>query len=273
MTAVYKQDLLIIDNVSKQYGDNLVLRNISHTVRDVYNDDTDTGQVIGLLARSGVGKSTMFKMMAGLEPTSTGTIKYLSGEQMIPVHAGCMGIVTQKYTVSNHRTVESNLLLAANRNPEIQDKKAAVKESLEKYLLADKGKLYPEQLSGGQRQRVAIARAVLAGSKFLLMDEPFSGLDPIMIEKVCRVIKDIAAADGLATIFVVTHDVEAAVVVSDTLLCLGYDYEPNGNNIPGAYIKYQYNLAEMGLAWKENISETQEFHDFMKELYEVYHKL
>ena len=182
--------------------------------------------------------TSLFRMLAGLEETTSGTITYRSGDEMVPVHAGCMGIVTQKYTVFDHRTVYSNLLVAANRNPEIKDKEKAVKDSLEKYLLADKGKLYPEQLSGGQKQRVAIARAVLAGSKFLLMDEPFSGLDPIMIEKVCMVIKEIAAADGLATIFVVTHDVEAAVVVSDTLLCLGYDYEPDGKNLPGAYIKY-----------------------------------
>lgn len=272
MKATYEEDLLVVNNVSKSYGKNLILRDISYTVQNVYCDGKDKGQVIGLLGYSGSGKSTILRMLAGLEEPTTGSIKHLDGKEMKAAQPGCMGVVAQKYTVFDHRTVLGNLIVAAKQNPTTTDYEAAARAALAKYLLEDKADLYPDQLSGGQKQRVAIARQTLTGAKFLCLDEPFSGLDPIMIEKVCKVIKDIASADGLATTFVITHDVEAAAVVSDTLLCIGHDYE-QGKKVPGAYIKFKYNLAEMGLAWQDNISETAEFHDFMKELYAVYHDL
>jgi ABC-type polar amino acid transport system ATPase subunit len=270
--ATYTDDLLVIDNVSKMYEDVPIVKNISHVVRDIFCDGEDKGQVIGILGKSGSGKTTIIRMLAGLEKPTTGSIKYRTNGSLKEVEPGCMGVVTQKYIVFDHRTVLGNLILASKQNPATTDHVTAAREALARYLLEDKADLYPDQLSGGQKQRVAIARQTLTGSKFLCLDEPCSGLDPIMIEKVCRVIKDIATADGLATTFVVTHDVEAAVVVSDMLLCLGHDYDKE-KKLPGAYIKYKYNLAEMGLAWREDISETQEFHDFMKELYSVYHDL
>lgn len=218
--------------------------------------------------------TTLLRLIAGLEQPSNGEITARNGTGMVYVNPGLMGFVTQNYIMFDHRTVESNLLLAASMNPKIkpEDRDTEVLQALSTYRLEDKGKLYPSQLSGGQKQRVAIARQILAGSKFLLLDEPFSGLDPIAEERVCKTLTDIAAHDGLHTTIIVTHHLEAAAGVADTLWMIGRDYEED-KPVPGAYIKFVYNLAEMGLAWRENILEQQDFHDFMRIVYEKFHVL
>ena len=94
-------------------------------------------------------------------------------------------------------------------------------ELLNEFELADKYNLYPAQLSGGQRQRCAIIQQILCSEHFLLMDEPFSGLDLIMLEKTCELIAKVADMDDLNTIIVVTHDVTAACSVADHLWLMG----------------------------------------------------
>ena len=94
---------------------------------------------------------------------------------------------------------------------------------LKEFELEDKFNLYPAQLSGGQRQRCAIIQQILCSEHFLLMDEPFSGLDLLMLEKTCELITKVADMDDLNTIIVVTHDVTAACSVADHLWLMGRD--------------------------------------------------
>ena len=94
-------------------------------------------------------------------------------------------------------------------------------EFLKEFDLADKFNLYPVLLSGGQRQRCAIIQQILCSEHFLLMDEPFTGLDLIMLEKTCELIQKVADMDDLNTIIVVTHDVTAACAVADHLWLMG----------------------------------------------------
>src|SRR5207237_4762769 len=117
-------------------------------------------------------------------------------------------------------------------------------EKVLKYLrrldMVDQAQLYPAQISGGQRQRIAIAQQLLCSEHFLLMDEPFSGLDVVMEAKVCELINEIACLDELNTIIVVTHDVTAAATVADHLWLMGRDRDPGGNFIPRARIQETY---------------------------------
>ena len=144
---------------------------------------------------------------------------------------------------------------------------------LDRFGLEDRGDLYPCQLSGGQRQRVAIAQQFLCSEHFVLMDEPFSGLDLIAVDKVCKMISEVANADELNTVIVVTHDIAAAVAVADTIWLLGRDRDHEGNIIPGAKIKATYNLIERGLTWTPGITETKEFIDVVCEIRGVFPSL
>ena len=126
-------------------------------------------------------------------------------------------------------------------------------ELLERFGLAERAALYPAQLSGGQRQRVAIAQQFMCSEHFLLLDEPFSGLDPIAVGRVSAMLTEVANLDELNTIIVVTHDINAALEVADTVWLLGRDRDAAGKAIPGARVQGTYDLMECGLAWRQGI--------------------
>jgi polar amino acid transport system ATP-binding protein/sulfate transport system ATP-binding protein len=139
--------------------------------------------------------------------------------------------------------------------------------------MAEHGNKYPAQLSGGQRQRVAIAQQFMCSEHFLLMDEPFSGLDLIAVANVTRFICEVAASDELKTIIVVTHDITAAMEVADTLWLLGRDRDAQGKIIPGARVQATYDLCERGLAWRDGITNDPAFIDLMREIREIFPRL
>jgi ABC-type nitrate/sulfonate/bicarbonate transport system ATPase subunit len=124
---------------------------------------------------------------------------------------------------------------------------------LKRFGLAERASLYPTQLSGGQRQRAAIAQQLIRQKTFLLLDEPFSGLDPAALQDVIRLLIDVAHMDELNTIVVITHDIRAALVVSDTLFMLGRPRDPRGAFTGGARIRNRYDLVELGLAWRDDV--------------------
>jgi polar amino acid transport system ATP-binding protein/sulfate transport system ATP-binding protein len=133
--------------------------------------------------------------------------------------------------------------------------------------------LYPAQLSGGQRQRCAIIQQILCSEHFLLMDEPFSGLDLIMLEKTADLISNVSDMDDLNTIIVVTHDVAAACSVADHLWLMGRSTDEQGNVQPGSRIVKQYNLIDRGLAWQPNVTSTALFGDIVREVKEEFRRL
>src|SRR5204862_7161014 len=128
-----------------------------------------------------------------------------------------------------------------------QDAGAKAYRYLQRFTLEARAGLYPCQLSGGQRQRVAIAQQFLCSEHFVLMDEPFSGLDLIAVDKVSTMIREVANSDEMNTVIVVTHDIQAAVTVADTIWLLGRDRDAEGKIIPGARVKATYYLVERGL--------------------------
>jgi ABC-type nitrate/sulfonate/bicarbonate transport system ATPase subunit len=144
---------------------------------------------------------------------------------------------------------------------------------LKRLDMLDQSQLYPAQISGGQRQRVAIAQQLLCSEHFLLMDEPFSGLDVVMEAKVCELINEIACLDELNTIIVVTHDVTAAATVADHLWLMGRDRDAAGNILPGARIQETYDLIERDLCWRPGITNSPGFLDFVREVKERFQTL
>jgi len=268
----YRGTILKATDVSLTLGKNVILRDLNLEIRDLYRPGYVTGQIVGLLGPSGIGKTRLFRILSGIDRPDTGEV--LIGEKCEPVQRGKVGVVAQNYPLFEHRTVAGNLELAA-RMAGLSRSAAAEKATafLKRFCLEDRADLYPCQLSGGQRQRVAIAQQFLCSEHFVLMDEPFSGLDLIAVEQVSKMISEAANSDEMNTVIVVTHDIAAAVTVADTLWLLGRDRDAAGNIIPGAKVKKAYNLAEMGLTWREGLSASTEFIDVVREIRSVFPSL
>jgi ABC-type nitrate/sulfonate/bicarbonate transport system ATPase subunit len=279
----YGQTLLRIDNVglcASADGTRLlekdepksraILRNVSAEVKKIERDGYVQGQIVGFIGPSGIGKTQLFRIIAGLNTPTSGQV--IIGNDTHPVLAGEVGVVAQDYPLFAHRTVMSNLLLAATRKE--KNEKAAtdkIMTFLNEFGLADKKELYPAQLSGGQRQRIAIIQQILCSEHYLLMDEPFSGLDIIVEGKATELILKVANMDGLNTVIVVTHDISAAASIADHIWALGREFDVNGTPtcglsvpseqlatnggqhqpIPGASIVRMYDLIERGLCWTQ----------------------
>lgn len=271
---LYKEEepLLRVENVSLELDGNIILREVNTTIKNITRGGVNQGQVVGFLGRSGIGKTQFFRILAGLQKPTAGQV--LLGDPGVPVRKGMVGVVAQNYILFRHRTVLGNLIIAATQSGDTR--KVAKERSmamLERFKLTDKADAYPSQLSGGQRQRISIAQQMLCDGHFLLMDEPFSGLDIIMKAKVAELINEIAQMHEKNTIIVVTHDVTEAASVADELWLMARDRDADGNEIPGAKIKATYDLKERGLAWQPGITLTPEFLNFTREVKEKFMSL
>jgi polar amino acid transport system ATP-binding protein/sulfate transport system ATP-binding protein len=268
----YTDTLLKVENVSMALGGKPVLHNLDLEIKNLVRPGLTQGQVVALLGPSGVGKTTLFRILAGLDVPDSGSV--LIKQEGIPVQRGMVGVVAQHYPLFRHRTVLGNLTVAG-RQANLSSREALTKaqDLLKRFGLEEHGNKYPPQLSGGQRQRVAITQQFMCSDHFLLMDEPFSGLDVVAVDQVVRLITDIAATDELKTFIIVTHDVAAAIEVADTIWLLGRDRAPDGSPIPGARIQASYNLVERGLAWREGVTNTPEYLDLYREIRSIFPRL
>lgn len=259
----YGATLLKVEGVSQALGGNLILRDVNLEVKDIRRPGRVTGQVVGFLGPSGIGKTRLFRILAGLDEPDSGRV--LIGEKGERVERGRVGVVAQHYPLFQHRTVLGNLVVAgAQAGLSTREAKAKAEDFLRRFGLEACEGRYPVQLSGGQKQRLAIAQQFMCSEHLLLMDEPFSGLDPLAVARVSELITEVAALHELNTIIVVTHDVSAAVEVADTLWLMGRDRDEQGQIIPGARIQDTYNLIERGLAWRKGITTTPEFMELMR---------
>lgn len=268
MTTTYTEEevLVSVENVSKEYHGKLVLKNVNAVIRDIKTPGIVRGQVVGFIGPSGIGKTTLFRIIAGLEQPTSGRV-VLDGSDR-PVRAGEVGVVAQSYPLFAHRTVYSNLMLAARKQSPEKEAKEKVVTYLNDFDLADRTHAYPAELSGGQRQRTAILQQVLVGSQTLLMDEPFSGLDPIAKKKTQALIQRVADLDDKNSVIIVSHDMAAVSAVSDHVWMLGRDHDASGKTIPGAYITQTWNLLDRDLAWHPDICDQPQFLTFIRELEE-----
>ncbi len=262
--------LLTVSKVQLRLGNTLILDEVSFEVVDRIREGEITGQVVGLLGPSGVGKTRLMRIIAGLDEPDTGTVKDKDGKRL---EAGSVGYIFQDYPLLRHRTVEDNLLTAgaiAGLDADATKKRAST--LLGQFGLADRASFYPAQLSGGQRQRVAIAQQLMEPRGLLLMDEPFSGLDPAALDNVMDLVTEVASLDEHNTILIVTHDIRACMIVSDTLHMLGSD-KKDGKIVPGARIQKTYDMVERGLAYRKNVDDAPEFIALEREIKAKFHDL
>lgn len=145
------------------------------------------------------------------------------------------------------RTVYKSLELAAKKNRDFKgDIKTEINKYAEHFDLSEHLTKYPKQLSGGQRQRASTIQQMLNDTDYLLLDEPFSGLDILVLDRVMELLRDVSLSDELKTLIIVSHDIGTAVAISDTVFVLGCE-----EGKPGATIKKEIDLIERDLAWKK----------------------
>lgn len=240
-----------------------ILGGVSFDVRNRTRPGVQTGQIIGILGPSGVGKTKLLRIIAGLDRPDHGSVT----SSCLGLSVGQVRYVFQAYPMLPHRTVRGNLEVAARgaglRRGAARDR---AQELLSLFELERVAGLYPRQVSGGQRQRAAIAQQLACPQKLLLLDEPFSGLDMVAAQEVAGLLASVVNQHDHNTILLVTHELRAALAVSDTLHLLGRDRDSRGDPVDGARIQSTYDLVERGLAWHPKVSEQPAFRDLEREI-------
>ena len=245
--------ILYVENLSVGYDDKQILKNINIIEKNVVREGVaSTGQVIAFIGRSGRGKSTLFKALTGLLKPSSGQILITDMatddvDDAKPISEGDIGFVDQKYTLFRHKTVEQICQYAMRKlKMTKEEKEKVITNYLEDWGLAEHRKKYSCELSGGQRQRTAIIEQMLSNKHFMILDEPFSGLDVGNIEKVKQNFERIKNDNEYNTIIFSTHDIRLAAELADSIYIIGF---PEGVTDYSTVVKH-YDLKAMGLAWQ-----------------------
>ncbi len=266
----FLQTLLKLEEVGKDFRMNdgstfAALKGLSLCIRNIRNKP----QIVSLLGPSGSGKTTALRIIAGLDRPTAGRALITNGEAgpMRLVRVGDVGVVFQRYPLFEDLNVLKNLIEPARRSgiaaPQAKEKAL---HYLDEFDLVKHGLAWPVQLSGGQRQRVAILQQLMQDRHFIILDEPFSGLDPVNIVNVINLINRIAHRHTLNTFIIITHDVTSALAISDHLYLLGRERDENGEPIPGSRVMKEYDLMAEGLAYRPEIEDLPRFAELRKEI-------
>ena len=200
---------LTISHVGKTYADGTeALRNIQVTANG--------GEIVAILGGSGCGKTTLLRLVAGLDQPSAGEIR-LDGETIAGTHP-TISAVFQEPRLLPWLSVAGNIAFGGRRLPPAERARRA-QGLLDRIGLGTYGRRWPRDLSGGQQQRVAIARALIGHPGVLLLDEPFSALDPFTRATQHGLVLDLWR-ELRPTILMVTHDVDEAVFLADRIVIL-----------------------------------------------------
>lgn len=244
--STHNSPMIQVNNVWKQYDDNVVLERLNVSVQE--------GEFVTLVGTSGCGKSTFLNMLLGTVQPSKGEI--LLDGQPIPDEPGSdRGIVFQQYSVFPHMTVLENVmatkgfenkgltgyLFGAKR----KEAKQQAQQILDQVGLSHALNKYPHELSGGMKQRLAIAQALLGKPRILLLDEPFGALDPgiraDMHELVLNLWKELKL-----TVFMVTHDLKEGFYLGTRLWVFDkLRHDPQAPHHFGAGITYDLPVGKM----------------------------
>jgi lipopolysaccharide export system ATP-binding protein len=208
---------LIAQGLLKRFG--------SRRVVDTVSFDIQRGEVVGLLGPNGAGKTTSFYMMVGLLPPDGGGI-FLEGEEItdLPMYKRCrmgIGYLPQESSVFRKLTVEENLLaILETLDLSHSERIDRLRELLQELDLAPLARHKAFTLSGGERRRLEITRALITSPRYLLLDEPFTGIDPIAIGDIQEIVARLRER-GIG-ILITDHNVRETLAITDRAYIL-YD--------------------------------------------------
>ncbi len=236
---------LVVEGLAKRYRSRQVVKDLSIEV--------SSGEVVGLLGPNGAGKTTAFYMIVGLVPLDAGRILLDQSDiSKLPVHRRArmgVGYLPQEASVFRKLTVAQNIMAILETRPGLnREKREEILESLlDELHIGHIRNSVGQALSGGERRRVEIARALAAEPQFMLLDEPFAGVDPISVLDIQRIIRHLSARN--IGVLITDHNVR------ETLGICGRAYIVSGGSVIAS------GTAEEILANKE-VREVYLGHDF-----------
>ncbi len=207
--------MIEISGVHKKFGDKQVLCGVDLVINE--------GETLAIIGRSGCGKSVLFKHIVGLLMPDEGVVKVdgkdisrISVKELYELRKN-FGFLFQGAALFDSMTVEENIALPIVESGQKIEKEKLdemIKEKLAMVGMRDIQKQKPSELSGGMKKRVGLARALITNPKYILYDEPTTGLDPIMSESIDNLIRELAGKLNVTSI-VVTHDMLSVEIVAD----------------------------------------------------------
>ena len=213
--------MIEIENIKKSFGVNEVLTGVSLEVKD--------GATTVIIGRSGCGKTVLLKHVIGLMRPDEGRV-LIDGLEISNLYGGALlklreriGVVFQSSALLDSLNVAENIVLGLREHTKLTEEELSTvaKEKLDLVKLERVASLMPAELSGGMKKRVAIARALAMNPKYILYDEPTTGLDPITADKIDELICDLKERFSI-TMVVVTHDLASAYRIADEIVMLAH---------------------------------------------------
>lgn len=202
--------ILRAENIMKMYGSRKVVKGISLQV--------EQGEIIGLLGPNGAGKTTSFYMIVGMIKPNEGEIflndENITHDSMYKRAQKGIGYLAQEASVFRKLSVEDNIMsILQFTNHSKKEQKEKLESLIEEFGLGHVRKNRGDLLSGGERRRTEIARALASDPKFILLDEPFAGVDPIAVEDIQSIVAHLK--DRNIGILITDHDVHATLAITD----------------------------------------------------------
>ncbi|MCP5532530.1 MAG: LPS export ABC transporter ATP-binding protein [Akkermansiaceae bacterium] len=204
--------VLFADGLRKTYGGRAVVDGVSMTVQPK--------EIVGLLGPNGAGKTTSFYMIAGLIPADAGSVCFQGTNiSKLPMHRRArlgLGYLPQEESVFRKLSVRDNLLAILETRPHLSrsERKDRAQDLMERFGIAKLSSSLAITLSGGEKRRLAIARSLCSDPKLLMLDEPFAGIDPIAVEDIQRIVRELREKDDLA-ILITDHSVRETLSITD----------------------------------------------------------
>lgn len=204
--------ILFASNLRKTYNGRAVVDGISITVRP--------REIVGLLGPNGAGKTTSFYIIAGLLPADSGSVCFNNHDiSRLPMHRRArlgMGYLPQEESIFRKLSVLDNLLAILETRPHLSraERFERAHDLLQRFGIARLAKSLAITLSGGEKRRLAIARSLCSDPTLLMLDEPFAGIDPLAVEDIHRIVRELRERDGLA-ILITDHSVRETLTITD----------------------------------------------------------
>lgn len=197
-------------NISKKYGDRLVVNNVSLEV--------ERGEIVGLLGPNGAGKTTSFYMIVGMISPNSGAVYIddddITDDAMYKRAQKGIGYLAQEASVFRKLSVEDNIMAVLQfTGLSKKEQKEKLEELIEEFSLGHVRKNRGDLLSGGERRRTEIARALASDPNFILLDEPFAGVDPIAVEDIQSIVSHLK--DRNIGILITDHNVTETLAITD----------------------------------------------------------
>ena len=211
--------MIELKNISKSFGEVSILDNIDLTI--------GKGECIAIIGKSGIGKSVLLKHIIGLIKPDSGSI-FVDNKDInkisfkeLQILRSSIGMVFQFGALFDSMTVKENIGLALYKLSNLSDDliNDRIKDVLEAVHMSGTESLMPAELSGGMKKRIGIARAIALNPKYLLYDEPTTGLDPIITRNINSLIKEIHDKENMTSI-IVTHEMKTVYNVVDRVIML-----------------------------------------------------